>query len=498
VLTIPNVHFDRSAEARAALHAGDERYAAGDFAGALRHHIRAVQLNPNEPAHHCRVGFGLWHAGRPDEAVACFQQALVLRPDHREAHEALGQLHMEKGRIQQALHHARTAAELAPDDRETVLSLAYVLEADRQTDVAWQVVERLLEARYESPRLAVLFARIAPRVSRQRQALELVECMLANGKTRFARETSSLHFLASDLLDKLNEYDRAFAHARQANAARNVRYDAQSVEPNTTMTIGYFTRERLGCLPRMTNVDRRPVFIVGMPRSGTSLVEQILAAHPDVHGAGELTWLQRMVEKMSDDRPSGAQVGWPFALDRLSLSDLDTMASGYLQRLSALAPAARCITDKMPSNFLRLGLIAVLFPQARIIHCRRNPLDTCLSCYFTDFATGNEFSFDLASLGHQYRQYERLMAHWANVLDLPILDVTYEQLVADVESHARSMVKFVGLEWDERCLRFHETKRTVATASLEQVRRPIYRSSVERWRNYDQYLAPLRAALSLR
>jgi len=304
----------------------------------------------------------------------------------------------------------------------------------------------------------------------------------------------ALNFAAAELLDRVGRYDEAFAHARQANQLVGAKYEPAQVERSVDALIAYFTRRKIQSLPRSTLGDERPVFIVGMPRSGTSLVEQILASHPDVYGAGELEAIFQIAGQ-AEARLSGRGFAFPQSLDGITSSLADELAANYLRPLTALAPAARRITDKLPLNFLQLGLISILFPQARVIHCMRDPRDTCLSCYMTHFSSGNEFSYDLRSCGHFYRQYEKLMTHWKRALDLPILDVIYGQLVEDAEGQSRRMVEFLGLPWDPQCLRFYDNTRYVPTASNAQVRQPIYQSSVGRWRHYDKHLAPLLAAL---
>ena len=235
------------------------------------------------------------------------------------------------------------------------------------------------------------------------------------------------------------------------------------------------------------------MFIVGMPRSGTSLVEQIIASHPRAFGAGELNDIGRMARELpvlvNTARP------YPEALDRLTPDIVDTLAGRYLGALSARAPDAARVTDKMPFNMLWLGLIAKLFPNARVIHCRREAMDNCLSCYFQLFNQGLRFSYDLAHLGRVYRQHERLMAHWQACLPLSMLTVDYETLVADPENQTRRLIAFTGLEWDAGCLDFHRTERDVRTASVWQVRQPVYQSSVARWRAYEPWLGSLQAAL---
>lgn len=320
--------------------------------------------------------------------------------------------------------------------------------------------------------------------------------MLEAGPELGTADRSSLHFRAASLLDRAGRFDEAFQHAANAHALRNPAYDRGWIERLVRDFTGYFTSATLRRLPRATHGSQTPVFAVGMPRSGSTLAEQILASHPAVFGAGELTWVfqlwQSAVRRRSDPWSGLIQ-----CVDRLTASDLEELAGEYLRPLGALSPESLRIIDKLPMNLLNLGLIALLFPNARVIYCRRDPLDTCLSCYLTDLKAGNQFSFDLRSSGHLYRHCAAMMSHWQAVLDLPILEVVYEQVVEDVEGQARRMLEFLDLPWDDRCLRFYENDRPVETASREQVRKPIYRDSVGRWRHYDAHLGPLRDALGI-
>ncbi len=271
-------------------------------------------------------------------------------------------------------------------------------------------------------------------------------------------------------------------------------FDPEKTRHGISRKIAFFSRERLARLPRASNESELPVFIVGMPRSGTSLVEQILACHPAVFGAGELRDISRLADSLK--AASAPDAEGPEDLAVLDEDSLDDAAAQHLDRLHALGGAAARVTDKMPYNFNNLGLISLLFPRARVIHCVRDPLDTCLSCYFQNFARGNFHSFDLRHVGLFYTQYQRLMRHWRAVLDIPVLDVHYEEHVAEPERVCREMLAFLDLEWDRACLRFHESKRVVKTASRDQVRRPIYTRSAGRWRHYDAYLGPLKEALA--
>ncbi|HET9330098.1 MAG TPA: sulfotransferase, partial [Steroidobacteraceae bacterium] len=234
--------------------------------------------------------------------------------------------------------------------------------------------------------------------------------------------------------------------------------------------------------------SERPVLIIGMPRSGTSLTEQILASHPQVAGAGEVRFWERIL---------GPAAGWE-AEDAPGQALREQLVADYLARLGIHAGGARHVIDKLPGNFLYAGAIHALLPRARFIHMQRHPLDTCLSVYFQNFHNATPFAHDLADLAHYYGQYLRLMAHWRDVLPPgTLLEVPYEGLVADTEGWTRRMLEFIGLEFDARCLEFHRTERVVITASKWQVRQQISNTSIGRWRHYEKHLQPLRALLEL-
>ena len=309
-------------------------------------------------------------------------------------------------------------------------------------------------------------------------------------------ERSSLLFSLGGLHDHLGAFDAAFRCYREANALRHARFDGDAVTRLTDQRVAYFSAERLARLPRAAKRDDLPVFIVGMPRSGTSLVEQILASHPRVAGAGELRLIGAIARSLNLGTDSGAVEAAPDLAPGLDQESIDRAAASHLERLRAIGGEAARVTDKMPYNFRHLGLISLLFPDARIIHCLRDPMDTCMSCYFQGFRAGNSQTFDLGHLGAFYVQYDRLMRHWRRVLDIPVLEIRYEDHVAEPERTCREMLAFLDLEWDPRCLRFHESRRVVRTASRDQVREPIYTRSVARWRNYERHLGPLKEALA--
>jgi hypothetical protein len=238
----------------------------------------------------------------------------------------------------------------------------------------------------------------------------------------------------------------------------------------------------------------RPIFVVGMPRSGTTLIEQVLASHPDIHGAGELTLLDEALDRVLG--PGAARGGGASQAPSLSADDLAALGRAYVEGVAAIAPASLRVVDKMPFNFRHAGLIALALPNARIIHCRRDAIDTCLSCYARKFVEGVDFAYDLGELGLYHRGYQRLMDHWRAVLPAErFIEVDYEAVVGGLETEARRMIAFCGLLWDEACLAFHQTRRDIRTASAAQARQPIYRTSLERWRPYEGHLRPLLSVL---
>ena len=247
--------------------------------------------------------------------------------------------------------------------------------------------------------------------------------------------------------------------------------------------------------PKSTNLTERPVFIVGMPRSGSTLTEQILCSHPDVYGAGEIITFPRIIR----DLPNylGARSVYPESLSRLTVEILDNLSECYLKEINLLNNEKQRVTDKTLANYLYLGLISLMFPNARIIHCKRDPRDTCLSIFFQNFDESHNYATRLENLGSYYNQYDRLMKHWKSLVKVPIYEVQYEELIDNQEKISRELVDFIGLEWNEKVLKFYDTKRVVVTASYDQVRQKIYKKSAKRWKNYEKHIEPLVKTLGI-
>jgi hypothetical protein len=362
-----------------------------------------------------------------------------------------------------------------------------VLEFEGDKEGAWESTHMAIKRGSVSIEAAVIAANVAPAVGRTEEAIGLIEQIVARPGNSVANQRA-LHFALANLCDKAKQYDRAFNHAVIANRLKNIpqNINAHVVQVNSLKHV--YAATAIASLPRSSVRSELPVFIVGMPRSGTSLMEQILSCHSQVHARGETT----DVEKLADQIPY-----YPDGVRNLTQEKLDAMAGAYVQRLHDMAPSATRITDKLPGNYMYLGLISQLFPGARVVHCKRDPRDICLSNYFIDFGAGLGFTYDLETLAYTYKAYQELMEHWKQVLPIPILDVRYEEITADPHAQIKRILDFCGLEWEESCLNFHQSKRQVITASYDQVRQPLHKKSVARWKSYARHLEPVIRILGL-
>jgi tetratricopeptide (TPR) repeat protein len=477
----------------AALHTlGEIHHVRRDVDAALALYRRALAVNPNLAETHHRLGVALHNRGDLEEAVACFREAVRLRPQFPEAHKNLGVSLARLGRRKEAREAYRTALSHQPDYVDAVVCLADLDEQEGEYQSALARLEPFLGDDCRHPGAAMTFANLCRHFDRCDEAARLLEGIVGRGGLPPATE-EQVRLALGKVHDRLGAYDSAFAHVRRANELRPSRFSPREYAGLVDALIRAFDHEFLLARPRAGHRSTRPIFVVGMPRSGTSLVEQILASHPHVFGAGELPDIGRFIGELA--RGGGTQPAYPRSLAGITQARVDRFADRYLKTLAALDRDAARVVDKMPQNFQHLGVIALLFPGARVVHCRRNPRDTCLSIYFQPFGDHYAYANDLEHLGLYYRQYQRLMAHWRAVLDLPLLEVDYEELVANQEAESRRLIEFAGLPWDDRCLSFHQTRRTVVTCSYDQVRQPLYSSSVGRWRHYRTHLGPLLEAL---
>lgn len=486
-MAAPNLQFaPQIAQAR-------QLFSRGDFSAAAPILRKIVERQPaNAEALYdlarCHIQLGEFADARKR-----LEQTIRLVPRQAVLHSQLARVHMLENNFPAAHRCVDEALRLAPGTPEFLARKADIFFTQGDYPAAYDALRERIDAGDDSPDIAFAFARIAPKVSQTEKGVELLQRMLATEQPVFMR--SQALFRLGALLDKLKRYDDAFAAYAEGNRLRAHRYDPARHARIIDELIAAWTPEAIARLPRNTQRNELHVFIVGMPRSGTTLVEQILASHSKVFGAGEPNDLDVVANSIQPPAPGEAPHVSNLAL--LTPKTIERAAREYTRAVLVGSPAgAQRITDKMPVNFMHLGLISILFPQARIIHTTRKPLDTCLSCHFQSWTSVFPWVNDLAHIGAYYNDYLRLMAHWKNVLSLPILDVSYEQLTADQEPWSRRMIDFIGLPWDDRCLRFYETQRRVQNMNQDLVRQPIYRSSVERWRHYEKHLGPLKAALN--
>lgn len=462
----------------------------GRLDDAVGRYESAIQAQPAYPEAHFNLGNIQQLQGKTQEAKISYQRALTYQANFPMALINLGKILLSEGNSADALQYFQRALQIQPGSTDALTAIADVHEKLGDFENAYAQLQAVMDQGVQPANAAVTYATVCRRLGRHAEAIARLEPLTAQaGLPSTLRQ--ELHFKLGDLYDDQAQYDEAFRHYQQANRLSPFPFDEQAAYLQFQSLNDTFNADTLPAMARARNASERPLFIVGMPRSGTSLVEQILASHPDVYGGGELDQMGDLLNSF----PKRFGQPYPYAMSRLGADDLDSLAEVYLDRLATLSPEAKRVTDKMPHNFLHLGLIARLFPRARVIHCQREPMDTCLSIYFHNFNANHPYASDLTRLGGYYRRYQGLMQHWKQSLDIPILDVQYETLVTDQEAESRRLIAFCGLEWDDCCLRYHESKRRVNTPSYDQVRQPMYRSSIGRWQAYARNLDPLKRAL---
>jgi tetratricopeptide (TPR) repeat protein len=444
------------------------------LAESIKYLRLAVAKAPDSAEAHAALANSLRVFGRAGEAFGAFARALELAPGNPDIQCKVASFLIEQGLPDDAERLYRMAA--AQGEPRGVNGLAAVLE--RRGDFAAAL--ELLEGHGPAAGFPAVSnrARLLWRLKRAAEAAALLEGLDPDQLSSL--EALGYFHLLGDILHDLGRYDQAFEAYRRANLAHNIRYDRAAAEARFQGIIDRYSRASLAVWPRADRREPRPVFIVGAPRSGTSLLEQILSCHPEVHAAGELEALDRIVEKMDPASPASLNEG----------------AEQYLAPLRKPAGNCRYVTDKMPHNFLHLGAVSQLFPGSPVIYCLRDPLDTGLSIFRRNFNAMHSYATDLAAIGHFLSEKERLMRHWRETLELPLLTVRYEELVADPETVLRGITDFLGLAWDPAVLRFHESSRLVITASYDQVRKPLYGSAVGCAAHYRQHLGPLLEGLA--
>lgn len=488
----------------------------------LKHLLAVIKARPDYAEAHCNIGNAFIALENFAKAELAYTNAVRLQPRHVEALEGLarcaqetrdlsraetltrqalaiseraatwtllGNIHSEQGYPEQAAEDFEKALAINPQQVSAWLGKGHLLMEMGNMDEAEACFTRALELDPENiaPRLSITQVR---KTREGDENLAALQAAAATIDSMPATRALSLHFALGKAYEDLKEYDNAFPHFLEGCRLKRARIDYNG-DNNRLVAENIrkmFSAERLDSLRGAGNPDDTPIFVLGMPRSGTTLTETIIASHPDVHGAGELPDLLHIIGQPLGKPP----LGYPLSIGNLTKDDLARMADQYLRQIRTRAPDARHITDKMPANFLGVGMIHLMLPNAKVVHVRRNPIDTCVSAFTRLFNKSQHQSYDLRELGRYYRDYLAIMAHWREVLPAgSFYEIQYEDLVANQEEESRKLLAFCGLEWNDACLDPHKTERTVKTASVTQVRQPVYKTSVERWRVYEKYLGPL-------
>ncbi len=456
---------------------------------AAAHYEKVVALRPDDAEARTALGNTLHRLDRPEEAIGQYEKALSVAPAFSEALNNLGNtLHM-LGRSEEAIAHFQRALSSDPSDLRANGNLGGALTALGRLDEARGFLEKAVAL---APRKAGCYWNLASckRFTADDRHFDGMKELAADAASLSPIEQADLHFALGKAFADLGDRERSFDHVLAANALkrRQIKYDEAKALDRFERIQHVFTAGLVRDKAGLGDPSCVPIFIVGMPRSGTTLIEQILASHPKVFGAGELREMGILAARFrGKEGPL-----YPDFVPEMSGNDLCRLGQSYVEAVRRKAPAAERITDKMPGNFSLVGLIHLALPNARIIHARRDPRDTAFSCFSLLFSNGQDFTYDLAELGRYCRGYAQLMRHWRAVLPRgAMLEVQYEDLVADLEPQARRIVAYCGLDWHDACLAFHETERSVRTASATQVRRPIYQSSIGRWRPHAARLEPL-------
>ena len=507
------------------------RLQSGEYDEAVSCFSQVVNTGLFNEHAYCYLGISLSAAGNYQEAIAALQQALKINPAHVNAmmglascyqmmgnqvgavveyrkiidkypgnvgaHIRLGDASLAMGNLDEARTAYKQALSLHPGEENAVAGLAGISLRCNDRKSARELIQPLVENDSDNVSIAILYSEICSDTAQCKESINRLDKLLHGKRLNHDLRTKLLFALGS-AYDKMGLYDKAFEAYSEGNRLIKVSY-----EPTESARVlgRYMTLWSRGLLESLRNPGKsdkkpQPVFIVGMPRSGTSLVEQILASYPLVSACGELQLINNLTSALPSLLKTDAT--YPECLSEADRNIFLVMAEWYLDEIGPMLDADSIVaTDKAPLNFWHLGLIQLLFPGTKILHCVRNPLDNCLSNYFQNFTGRLSYASDLASLGDYYLKYQRLMQHWKSVLDVGILDIHYEELVTRPEETCREMLDFCGLPWDDRCLRHHETDRPVVTASYGQVFMPVYHTSIDRWRNYDPHLSQLHESLGI-
>ena len=467
----------------------------GQVKEAIEYCQRAIQVEPGTATAHSILSCALRAEGLMIDSEAAARQALKLKPRDPDALFSLGATQLAQTHITEAKVSFTQVLKAAPRNANALVGLSEIAKIKGRFDDAAILLKRALHINGDLPSAWATLVTLRHMTSADSAWLEHAEALLE--KRPVPIEEAALRFAIGKYYNDVADFERAFENYRIGNEISKKLappFDSKRYARYANSLMRAYTREALAVIAPNPPAKKaapntmRPVFVVGMPRSGTSLTEQIIASHPLAAGAGELNYWTVVAEQYGEAIENGL----------IDPPVRTKLAEQYLRLLAGNAPDALRIVDKAPVNSDFLGIIYSALPDCRIIYMQRDPIDSCLSCYFQGFTAAHNYTTDLSVLAGYYRTHHELISHWRRVLPPgAILDVPYEDLVADPEGWSRKIIDFIGLEWNARCLKFHETKRMVATASFWQVRQKIFTSSVRRWRHYEKFIGPLMALRDL-
>lgn len=486
----------------------------GKYQQAEKYCLLAIEYDPRLADAYNNLGNSYQSLGFQEKALKQYTKALEVDKGNVEALNNVSIICRERGEYDVAINNFKAILERYPDSCLALVNLGATLREIGKTEEARSYVEKALLINQKSPDALATLGKVSIDIGdfgsaekyflkaleydsgysraisgliqtrkmneQDREILKTCERMISSGMT--VQRESELRFAMGKLCDDVRDYDSAFQHYYLANELKkrfSPKYNRTEISGEIDKTIIDFSPDKLRSADGKVSDSRKPVFIVGMPRSGTSLIEQILASHPNIHGAGELQFWRKLMKDIGAEKKN--------FFDDKSRAEI---ASQCLSNLDSYSSDALRVVDKTPTNYLYLGYIHAIFPKAKIIHLYRNPLDTCLSIFFQNFGPYHAYANDLNDISHYYQSYLKLMEHWHKVLPNDVLlDVSYEDVVDDQEKLSKRIIEFLDLPWDNKCLKYFETSRKVGTASNWQVRQPIYKSSKERWRNYEAHIS---------
>lgn len=463
---------------------------------AIEQLYQAVGLKPDWLEAIVLLGDALQLQRRFDDALECLERARKLVPENPELLERIGYVYLDMGDTEQALKTFRQVLSTHPNRHNALLGIGRSHMEAGQSSEAASAFESLISNHPESAS-GFYYLAVSRKFTSDDPVIRRLQS-LADKAPVEKPSAVSLNFALGKAFDDCKQWESAWQHYALANRLHSskVKYDPKAEEAKFESLMAVFNSTLMRDRTEFGSDSALPVVIIGMPRSGTTLTEQIISSHPDVAAAGEVVFWD--AARQAVPFALGTKDPYPQCVVNLRENHAREISENYIRLLNQIAgpnEAPIHVTDKMPHNFLYLGLIALLFPKAKIIHCQRDAMDNCLSIFFQNFSGDHPYAYDLENIGHHYKQYERLMGHWHQVLPGRILDIKYEDTIADPEYWSRKLIEHIGLDWDDACLAPHKQERIVKTASHWQVRQPIYKTSLQRWKNYEKHLGPLKVAL---